>query len=348
MKQPALLVIRLSAMGDVALTVPSVSEAARHARVVVLTRPLFSAFFGNIPNVEVVKVNTGSEYRGLAGIIKLYRVMRKSYDISAVIDLHSVIRSRILSMIFTLDGTKVFRIDKGRKARRAFIKHRKDKGLIHTSERYRKVFRDAGINLEKEDKPVFSFTDIELKHASSYLGNKAASGNKLIGFAPYAKHVTKQWPLIRISRFLELLSERKELSVFLFGGYEEKESLLRMAGDYKNVFVAAGEFSLREELALVSKMDVMISMDSSNLHMASLSGVKTISIWGGTHTAIGFAPSGKQEHEILEISLDELACRPCTVYGKGECRLKDDKYRCLYDIDPDKAVEALRRLKVLT
>ena len=50
----------------------------------------------------------------------------------------------------------------------------------------------------------------------------------------------------------------------------------------------AGNLTLDEELALMSRLDLMIAMDSSNMHMAALSGTKVISIWGGTDPLTGF------------------------------------------------------------
>ena len=73
MSEPVNLVIRLSAMGDVALTVPLVRSAALVNHLVVLTKPAFSGLFSNIKGVSVVTVDTGGRHKGIPGLLRLFR-----------------------------------------------------------------------------------------------------------------------------------------------------------------------------------------------------------------------------------------------------------------------------------
>ncbi len=147
MDRQTILVIRLSAMGDAVLTVPLVREAARSRKVVVVTRPLFSNFFVGIENVILINADTSGRHRGLAGIFRLYRDIEASERVDLVVDLHNVIRSRILSSIYRISGRKVFTVNKGKKAKRRFIRDGIGENLIHTTERYKRVFDSAGIKI---------------------------------------------------------------------------------------------------------------------------------------------------------------------------------------------------------
>jgi len=85
-------------------------------------------------------------------------------------------------------------------------------------------------------------------------------------------------------------------------------------------------------------------MDSSNMHLAAMLGVETVSIWGATHPRAGFTAWGMPEENQIQIPDTELTCRPCTIYGKGECRRGD--LACLEWLTPEVVLEKiLNKLK---
>jgi ADP-heptose:LPS heptosyltransferase len=106
-----------------------------------------------------------------------------------------------------------------------------------------------------------------------------------------------------------------------------------------------GKLTLEEEMAVMGVLDFMIAMDSSNMHMAALSGTKVISIWGGTDPLAGFGAWGQPAEFSLSISSEELKCRPCTVYGKGRCHRGD--FACMIWLTPEKVFSRLVELKVI-
>ena len=80
----------------------------------------------------------------------------------------------------------------------------------------------------------------------------------------------------------------------------------------------------------MSHMEVMLAMDSSNMHLASLTGTPVVSIWGATHPAAGFLGWNQKPEDCIQLDMN---CRPCSIYGKKKCIYSD--YRCLTGIDPD-------------
>ena len=107
----------------------------------------------------------------------------------------------------------------------------------------------------------------------------------------------------------------------------------------------AGELSLGAEIALMQSMNIMITMDSSNMHLSSLSGVKTITLWGATHPYTGFEAYHQEEDRNFQISKKELSCRPCTVFGKGTCRRKD--FACMQWLTPQLVFNKMINLNLL-
>ena len=84
------------------------------------------------------------------------------------------------------------------------------------------------------------------------------------------------------------------------------------------------------ELALMGQLDAMLSMDSANMHLASLVGTRVVSIWGGTHPYAGFLGWNQKESDCIQL---DLPCRPCSVYGNKRC-LRGD-YMCMNGITPE-------------
>jgi ADP-heptose:LPS heptosyltransferase len=89
----------------------------------------------------------------------------------------------------------------------------------------------------------------------------------------------------------------------------------------------------------MQNLDMMLCVDSSNMHLATLAGVPVVSIWGGTHPDVGFGPYRKGEESILQISRAELPCRPCSVYGRETCYVGG--FPCLTRITSDSISEKI-------
>ena len=140
-----------------------------------------------------------------------------------------------------------------------------------------------------------------------------------------------------MEQVIKTLSERGKTTVFLFGGgKEEKEQIERLCAKYNNVQPAKSQQGLKGELALMGQLDVMLSMDSANMHLASLVGTRVVSIWGGTHPFAGFLGWNQKAEDCIQL---DLPCRPCSVYGNKPC-LRGD-YACMNGITPEQVVEKL-------
>jgi ADP-heptose:LPS heptosyltransferase len=323
MSATKLLVTRFSSMGDVALVAPAlraVLAAHPEVEITLLTRPLFVPFFAGMPRLKVETVDFKGRHKGFKGLRRLYRELApQGFD--ALIDLHNVTRSQVLGWFFRLGGVPVVRLDKGRGEKRAYIAGKSRRPLKHTVQRYLETFARFGLAASEVDGPYIQASDAALAKADEILkGLGIAPGDKLLGIAPFAMHAQKMWPLGHTRELLAELGSRPGLKVLLFGGgAEETQRLEALAEEFPNAYSMAGKVGLAEELGLIRRLTAMLSMDSSNMHLAVLLGVPTFSIWGGTHPELGFR--AYRQDPALEIQPQiELDCRPCSVYGAKPCR----------------------------
>lgn len=325
-----LLVIRNSSMGDVALTVPSVKallDAYPDVRVTFVSQREFAPFYEGVDRLYFYGADFKSEHKGFFGIMKLAFRLMKMGRVDAVLDLHSVIRSWLITAPFLIAGTPVFRINKGRKDKKAITrKHRKVfKRLRPAYKRYADVIRRAGYAVSMGKGPWIDAQNFPYNFFQDKL--LLPKGQKWIGIAPFAQHKGKMWPENKSELLIQELAEGGH-TVFLFGGGQgEKLKLERWASRFQGVYSLAEKFPLGAELAVMQNLDVMVTMDSSNLHMASLVGTPVVSIWGSTHSYAGFEPLGKNKHLKVEIDPHNLKCRPCSVFGNKPCFRGD--YACL-------------------
>jgi ADP-heptose:LPS heptosyltransferase len=336
-----LLVIRTSSMGDVALSAPviaSIKKQYPEIKITLLTRPAFIPFFRSITGLQIFPSDFEKRHKGLPGIIRLYRDIKKKERIDHVIDLHNVIRSKILRWLFRLSGVKVSVIDKGRAEKEALIKGKNKVQLKHSVERYLDVFSKAGL-------PALLVSRYSIiPPPEAFQKVSIIPGMLNIGVAPYAKHTLKIWPDEYMTTLLAMISEKQNTRFWLFGGKEDIERLKAFSKKVPGSFNVAGNYTLSEELALMSKLDFMITMDSANMHMASLVGTKVISIWGGTDPLAGFGAWQQPDEFSLRIPVNELKCRPCTVFGKGKCHRVD--FACMIWLAPEKVFKTINKLGI--
>lgn len=350
-----LLVIRFSALGDVAMTVPVLDTIARKRpdlRITVLSRPFVRPLFAGMPqNVSFMGADLKSEFRGVWGIWKLFRHLRNLH-IDCIVDLHDVLRTKLLRSLFLFSGTSVASIHKGRKEKRGLVDSKGKRPLsplASSFERYADTFLRAGIpeaalpevthcrgkgcfhSIFGEGKgSITDFSDVVGERDNRYW----------IGIAPFAAHAGKILPAETIGHVIAHFASRTDCHLFLFGGGEhEKAQMEYWSKEFNNVTSMAGKLKLNGELALMSHLDVMVSMDSANMHLASLVGTPVVSVWGATHPAAGFMGWGQDETHAVQMP---LACRPCSIYGNLPCKLND--YACLRTINAEQVIEKINTI----
>lgn len=328
-----ILVIRFSALGDIAMTVPVVHDLAVQypdLDITMLSREKARSLFEQMPdNVHFIAADLKGRHKGLLGLCRLWRDAHLS-DFDYIADFHDVLRTWWLRTEGGLRRKKVAKIDKGRKVKKALTRQ-KDKVFVQQAtsfERYAKVLEHLGFPI----KPLFGKLDY-----SAFCEAQKATSETWVGIAPFAKHKAKVYPMEKMEQVIKTLSERENTTIFLFGGGdEEKRQIVALCAQYPNVRPAQNQQGLKGELALMGQLDVMLSMDSANMHLASLVGTRVVSIWGGTHPYAGFLGWNQKLEDCVQL---DLPCRPCSVYGNKPC-LRGD-YACMNGITPEQVIEKL-------
>ena len=328
----ATLVIRLSSLGDVAIAIPvaySVAEKYPDDKFIFLTKSAWQSLFVNAPsNLTVFPVYTNGKHKGIRGIIRLLREISQLINVEEVkvADLHGVMRSFLIDCYFKFKGKQTSIIDKGRREKQKLVRQKNKimQPLKTSIDRYREVFQKLGYE------PSLSFTGL--------FSEKTAKEQILIGIAPFAKHQGKTYPLEQMEEVVRRLSELPDLQITLLGSKEESKQLEIWTKTHKKVTLVAGKMTLQEELSLMNQMDLAVSMDSANMHLASLVNTPVISIWGATHPFAGFYGFNQNKSNIVQT---DLPCRPCSIFGNKPCIRGD--YACLKQITPEMIVDKIRK-----
>lgn len=338
-----ILIIRFSAIGDVAMSIPVIDSFARQYpqyQIMVLSRSNMAHLFDYLPpNVVFRGVDIKNNYKGLSGLNRLYNEL-KDETFEYVADFHDVIRSKFLRWRFKLNGKKIAHIDKGRKGKKELVRIKNKKKIQQPTsfQRYADVLEQLGFPVKIDFRSIFQQGKGDLSAFSSIIEEKG--NNRWIGIAPFAAHVGKIYPLEKMEKVVSLLAAHPNFRVFLFGGGKNEIEILRTwSNKYPSVNCIAGLFTMKEELALMSHLDLMVSMDSGNMHLASLVGTPVISIWGATHPFAGFMGWHQSENNAIQ---ENLPCRPCSIYGKKPCIRGD--YACLNQIQPQNVLQHILHL----
>jgi len=333
------LIIRLSSIGDVAMTIPviyAVAHANPHDSFTVVTQSFLIPLFINKPaNIVMLGIDTKGREKKLVGFLRFaFGIARQPYD--TVLDLHNVIRSRILDLLCRLKGKHVFKLNKIRKERKQLTKRppKRFSPLRTTIERYADVFRNAGFRFEDTFTPFFATPDDKPAMSLSFFGEKKG---RWIGIAPFAKHVGKIYPVDLMEKVVDHVARQPDTTLFFFGNGEYEETILgRWEKKWHNAHCIAGRYNIPLTLELIYRMDLVVCMDSAFMHFAALTGTKVVSVWGATHPFLGFYGYRLNPEFAVQV---ELPCRPCSDYGKKPCYRND--YACLNQISPEQIIDKI-------
>ena len=355
MKKEHLLVIRFSSLGDVAMAVPVVYSLARQypeVRITVLSRGYARPLFENLaPNVGFMEADLKREYKGIRGLNALYRRLTAK-QFTAIADLHNVLRSEFLRMRFNMGRYRVEHINKHRRGRRRITATLNKKLTQQPSsfQNYVEVFERLGYSINIQFTSIFPQGGGDLNLLPEEFLSLLPTSNTqhlspntpLIGIAPFAAHKGKIYPPTLMHQVIaQLTKQHSNARIFLFGRGEQENHYFSEWCQEFPLCVNVGQHlkTMSEELILMSHLNVMLSMDSANMHLASLTGIPVVSIWGATHPYAGFMGWGQSLDNAIQLDMD---CRPCSIFGQKPCRLCD--YPCLNNIKPETVVEKINTL----
>ncbi|MFH1715690.1 MAG: glycosyltransferase family 9 protein, partial [Elusimicrobiota bacterium] len=321
------LVIRFSSLGDVVLAtsfIEFLKKTYPEAEIYMLTKDAFKDVFVNNPHISQIFTIGKKSLLGVVSEIK-------KYGIDYIVDLHSNLRSRIVS---SLIPSEIMRYDKNIWARRILVWTKKWIGDNKTIiKRYTNCVSSGA---EPEKTKLFLLKE-ELKRVEILVNYSAK--NKYIGISPSARWETKRWLPKRYAKVIEKLLA-KEHKVILFGDESDIEFNNQVIGHLADSFKyriidTTGILSLRHLFAAISLCDALLTTDSAPMHIAQSLGVNVVALFGPTVKEFGF---WNPNHNDILIE-KKLACRPCSLHGTNKCPKKH--FNCMMNISVSEVFSAI-------
>jgi len=340
-------VIRLSAMGDVAMTVPVIRALVAQypqLQVTIVSRPFFKAFFEGIPNLHFFEVDLKHRHKGFKGLINLFHDLI-SLGVDAIADLHNVLRSKVVRTLFALKGAKIAYTDKGRADKKALTRAQNKvfKPLKTMFDSHVETFEKLGFPIDlysKSNANLFPPKAVLSETILNITGDKQAY--KWIGIAPFAQYEGKVYPKDLMQQVIDNLASHSNYKIFLFGGGSAEQQALEVFAQGKNnVINLVGKLQFAQELQLISNLDLMLSMDSGNGHIAAMLGLKVITLWGATHPYAGFVPFNQPLDYCLMANRTLYPLLPTSIYGN---KVVEGYHDAMRSISPQSITDTITHL----
>jgi len=343
------LIIRLSSIGDIILASPLIRVLHRKfpdAQIDFAVKMEFAELLECHPFINTLyRIDTKLGFAGLKTIKEKMKTV--GYDL--VIDIHNNFRSMYLRSGL---GARVVTVDKRQFERFLLTKFKINRynGIIPVAERYIETVKEFGVENDGEGLEVFVPPEIiekvserlkSLRFKSSPDENRVLTAReKLIGFCPGAKHSTKMWLKENFVQLGNLLKEKYNARVILFGGSEDVTLCSEIfRGITTKVINLAGELPLLEIAAVMDLCDVVVTNDTGLMHLAAARKRKVVAIFGPTVQEFGFFPYGT---ENVVIERRGLECRPCTHIGSAKC--PKGHFKCMREIRVEEVMAGAERM----
>ena len=337
------LIIRFSPISNVAMLVPLLESMTRlqpNEKFVVVSRTFLQPLFADLPNTTFIGVDLRNQHKGAIGTLKLLKEIKKQ-KIDKVIDLQNNTKSIFLKTLLKIQSpcTNLYTIKHQWISELLLLKngYEHSKSLKSIFELYNECFSNANLKTDNNFEILPNLSDSIPQKITDLYGEKKGTW---IGIAPFAQHQGKILPSKKIKEVISHFDKKANTKIFLFGAGEvEYEMLSDWETLFNNTFAVYTSLNLKEEIELMHHLDVMISMDSANMHLASLVNLPVISIWGASHHCAGSLGWKQSKSNIVENS---LSCRPCSILGRKRNKRCPIKYKCL-DINPKTIIEKIEK-----
>ena len=315
-KNPRILILRLSSIGDILLTTPFLQQVRnrfKQTEITYVVKQEFSDLLKYNPHIDhLIKFDSSL---GIAGLLNLARELKES-EFDIIFDLHNNLRTNRLTSLFKKN--RVSKIVKN-KFKRWLLIHLKInlfKNVRSAPQKYLQVGQKYNLQDNKERLQIFLNDEIEQQINELFIKNNLQKGQYLC-IAPGAAHFTKMWPLEYMEQLIKKISNSSAVKIVLVGGLNEKD----IFADYdikKDVINLCGETTLLQSAGILKYAKGIITNDSGLMHMATAVDIPIVALFGSTSEELGFFPY-QAKASVLQVK--DLWCRPCTHIGRDKCPL---------------------------
>jgi heptosyltransferase-2 len=334
------LIINTAFIGDVALSVYLANEIKiKHpnSNISFLTTPNSSSLLKPIKAIDSIFIyNKNNEGKSLSSI-KTKADMLSKLSINCIINPHQSFRTSLLTHYIKSDYKIGYKSASLNFVYNYKIEYKKNRHSIFRNLELLKGFKEFD-NISEYSKVELSFNETDLELVDNILLQNGVSDlNRVVAIAPTSAWKTKEWIE---SHFIDLCKKLKEkkYEVVLIGSKSDFEKCQRISDETFSSNLT-GKLDLDQTLILLSNSKLLISNDSSPVHLAGIVNTPTIEIFGPTSPIFGFGPSS-DKFKIIENN--KLKCRPCNIHGENICPL--GTHECMTSLSPDDIMKEIENI----
>ncbi len=331
-----ILVVQTAFLGDVVLTTPLFRALRRlhpDAHLAALVTPEAAPLVAEDPNLDEILTYGKKAGEGFSAVLQ--KVKAGHYQ--ALVSAHRSHRTGFLALLSGIPQRVGF-ADADlpwayhRRVRRDPVEHEVDRNLG--------LVRGLGHEPRPEDRVLHvGYTPAEEAEVARVLAEAGvAPGERLAALSPGSVWATKRWlpeGFAAVGRGLEALGFR----VVVLGGPGDRAVAAQVAGSVGPRAVdVAGRTSLKALAAWMDRVGLLVTNDSSPLHVAAARGTPTVAVFGATTTGLGFGPF----HAASRVVEVDLECRPCGPHGSKKC--PKGHFRCMGELTATDVLQSCREL----
>ena len=327
-----ILIIHTAFIGDIVLSTPlikKIKDTYPDSDITYVTTPSGEAILKNNPHLNnIIVYDKRGEHKGISGVWQLGKRLRYE-NFNMVITPHRYLRSSILSWLSRSPIRKGYDIASGsclftEKIKYDRTKHEVDKLLSFVAPENKKRYEIELYPGEKE----------KMKGDNLWKEN-LLEDKKVVVLAPGSKWFTKQWPVEYFNKLAKSLKKLSNVRLIVVGGKDE----INLPIEKENIIDMRGKTSLLELADILSRADVVVTNDSSPIHIASaFKKPRIFALFGPTIEKFGFFPWSLNS-KVFQV--DRLKCRPCGIHGGKSCPEKH--FKCMRDILPEEVFNEIKK-----
>ena len=327
-----ILIIHTAFIGDIVLSTPlikKIKDTYPDSDITYVTTPSGEAILKNNPHLNnIIVYDKRGEHKGISGVWQLGKRLRYE-NFNMVITPHRYLRSSILSWLSRSPIRKGYDIASGsclftEKIKYDRTKHEIEKLLSFVAPENKKRYEIELYPGEKE----------KMKGDNLWKEN-LLEDKKVVVLAPGSKWFTKQWPVEYFNKLAENLKKLSNVRLIVVGGKDE----INLPIEKENIIDMRGKTSLLELADILSRADVVVTNDSSPIHIASaFKKPRIFALFGPTIEKFGFFPWSLNS-KVFQV--DGLKCRPCGIHGGKSCPEKH--FKCMRDILPEEVFNEIKK-----
>jgi heptosyltransferase I len=336
----SILVVRLSAIGDIVFASPLVAALRRRwpeARIAWLVQPECAALLDRHPDLDAVivcplrhwqRLWRERRYRELWAGIRTLRANLREHDFDLALDLQGLLKSGLLTW---LSGARE-RIGLGSREGSQWLMTRRlprggDSKLIGSE--YRFLAESLALPVADGFGMAVHYGEAEAAFAESVIARESLANGYAV-LCPFTTRAQKHWIEERWARLAHRVRDELGLVPVLLGGPGDREAARRIADAADDQLIdLTGQTSLTEAAALIDRAALLIGVDTGLSHMGIAFDTPSLLLFGST---CPYLDTTRANARVLHHA---RPCSPCK--RRPTC---DGQFDCMRAIGSDEILRA--------